>query len=201
MQPVSVAITDEGPNGLAVHVVNDRATPLDAMLAVSLLRNDAASVSAPTRAISVSPRSAAVFSVDALYGTFHDTAYAYRFGPPGHDATLATLRDAAGAVISETVHFTSGLPNERRSGQLVEGSALRIDDRTVDVVLRSSGFAHFVAIQSASFVPDDNYFHMAPGTERVVRLSAASSGARFDAFVQPLNAFDGFNVVFSSVDV
>ena len=45
---------------------------------------------------------------DAIFEHFLDTAYAYRFGEPSHDVTVATLTDASGAMISEAFHFPLG---------------------------------------------------------------------------------------------
>jgi beta-mannosidase len=44
-----------------------------------------------------------------LWGGFFDTALAYNFGPPSHDATIATLRAEVGdAPVAEAFLFPLG---------------------------------------------------------------------------------------------
>jgi beta-mannosidase len=194
MQPVAAAITDEGVNGLNVHIANDRATPLDAELRVLLLRGAGTIVASVETPVQVPARGTHRIVVDAILGRFHDSAYAYRFGPPGHDVVAATVTDARGQVLSEAFHFSHGLPSAQSDDTLVSGHATRTSDRTVEITLRAAKLAQFVAIQADGYLLDDNYFHMTPGAERVIVARAHDASARFDGFVQPLNAHDGVRI-------
>jgi beta-mannosidase len=200
MQPVAVAITDEGANGLHIHLANDRAADLHAELTLSLVRDGATVVASATAAVHVLARSAAVVGADALLASFHDSAYAYRFGPPGHDVAIATLRASDGRLLSEACHFPLGLPTVKSGGMYLSGYASRIAEGVIEITLRAERFAQSVALDTGDFVPEDNYFHMAPGSERIIvaRANATGGDLRFDGFAQPLNAAEGVRIVLAS---
>ena len=57
------------------------------------------------RDITLAPREFVSLSSNALLGRFFDITYAYRFGTPAHDATVARLLDPeTGAIIAESTH-------------------------------------------------------------------------------------------------
>ena len=129
--------------------------------------------------MTVPARGSVSLSADALLGRFHDVAYAYRFGAPGHDLVVATLHDASGVRIADAFHFPLGLPSARRD----DGRADRGRRATRRWVGRASTcerseFAQSVAVDGGDAVPDDNYFHVAPGDARVVRVSSSVERAR-----------------------
>jgi beta-mannosidase len=91
--PIALWTVDEGLNGVDIHLANDAATPLAGRLTVSLLRAGDR-VDGAERAVEVAPREVARFGVEQLIGRFVDASYAYRFGPPGHDAIVVTFTGA-----------------------------------------------------------------------------------------------------------
>jgi len=201
MQPVAVAITDEGANGLYAHVANDRSDELHAVLDVAMLRGASTIVVSKSTRIVVPGRGSSSIAVDDVVGGFHDSAYAFRFGPPGHDAVIVTLRDHSGAVLSEAVQFTATRSTARTDDVSVSAHARQLSAEVVEIVVKASRFADSVAIDCGDYIADDNYFHIAPGTERTVIARAARSGAKFTGFVQPLNSHDGVRIVMSNADV
>ena len=66
------------------------------------------------RAVTLAPRSSRTIAACDLWGAFYDTAYAYRFGPPSHDVTVATLARGDGTVIAQAFHFPQGRGHARR---------------------------------------------------------------------------------------
>ena len=68
--------------------------------------------------------------------------------------------------------------------------ALQRLDVAVEIMLCAGRFAQSVAIDAGDFVPEDNYFHMAPGSERIILARAATPGAPFTAIAHPLNAYE-----------
>jgi beta-mannosidase len=191
MQPRAVTITDEGANGLHIHVTNDREQDLEAVVRVALFRNGAACIASGSAAVTVPGRGASFVVADALLERFYDVAYAYRFGPPGHDLVVATLHDASGARIADAFHFPLGIPSARRDDVGLTVDAERHADGSVAVVVRAERFAQSVAIDAGDAVPDENYFHLAPGDARVVVFPASAGKPLSEVFVQPLNAHRG----------
>jgi beta-mannosidase len=194
MQPVALAITDEGANGVHVHIANDRAGDLAGVVRVALFRDGRVCTATGTAAVTVPARGSACIAADVLLGRFYDVAYAYRFGAPGHDLVVATLHDASGARIADAFHFPLGLTSARRDDVGLGTDVERRADGSVALVVRSEQFAQFVALDAGDAVPDDNYFHVAPGDARLVTFPAASSVRLTEIAVQPLNACDGVRV-------
>jgi beta-mannosidase len=194
MQPVAATITDEGVNGLHVHVANDRACEVQGEVRVTLYRDGATCVASGTAPFVVPARGAAFVNVDAVLGRFHDVSYAYRFGAAGHDLVVATFTDASGVRIAEAFHFPLGAPSAQHADTALSATAERRDDGAVTLLVCAERFAQSIAVDGGAAVPDDNYFHVAPGDARLVTFSAAETAHLSEVFVHPLNAQTGLRV-------
>ena len=180
--------TDEGVNGLAVHVINERDQPLAATLQLALHRDAHASVVVTHEvAIDLPARGQSELRVSALLPWFIDTTYAYRFGPPPHDLAVARLvaRERA-AVLSDAFYFPVGLPREQSREIGLRCELLR-DARGATLELHSERFAQSVFIEVPGYQPEDNYFHIAPGAQRRVRLSHSAGTAESSGRISALN--------------
>jgi beta-mannosidase len=168
LRPTALLVTDEGVNGLALHVVNDGARALTARLRVELFRDGEVKTGEGERDVVVAGRSAITALADGLLPGFADTSRAYRFGPPGHDVVVATLLDgASGEPLAEAIHLHDPARPPPCSG--LEARLARGADGLV-VELRSPRFAHAVSLVVAGYEPEDNYFDVRPGGSRRVRL-------------------------------
>ncbi|MDF2120072.1 glycoside hydrolase family 2 protein [Roseiarcaceae bacterium H3SJ34-1] len=169
-RPVQLLASDEGVNGLQAHVLNERARTLRAILSLECLRDGHVRVAQGAQEIEVSGRSTLAVSATALLGGFFDTTYAYRFGPPAHDANVLRLTDRdSGDLLVEAVHFPSGRGQERHDAGL-EAAAERQGDQFW-LVVSCKRLAQAVTIEDRAFQPGDNYFHLAPGAPRRILLS------------------------------
>jgi beta-mannosidase len=170
LAPVGLAITDEGTSGLAIHVANDRPDVLRGELELSMFRGGEIAVGRAARAIEVPAHGALELNAVELLEHFMDLSHAYRFGPPTCDLVVARLGDA------EAFHFPLGLPRGR---ELDVGLAIESRGGGTFAV-RTRRFAQSVCleVEGAGRVPaarpSDNYFHLAPGTEKLVRIAGAA---------------------------
>src|SRR2546430_9580585 len=98
LAPVAVWMTDEGLNGIDVHVANDRPEPLRARLHVELYRDSELKLEEASEELDLGPHGAAARKLEALLGRFVDASYAYRFGPPGHHVVVASLESEDGLI-------------------------------------------------------------------------------------------------------
>ena len=180
-------VTDEGLNGLALHAVNDRAAPLAATVSVHMVRGETIVAQGEER-VTIPAHDSVELRADAILGRFTDVTYAYRFGPVGHEATVATLTDAAsGAALGRACHFPQGLRDERIDIGL-EAAAEPLDNRSWRVRFQSRRFAQAVAIDAPGMVADDDFFHVPPGATHEVTLSAPAASGTLLATAKALNS-------------
>ena len=170
MAPVALFALDEGLNGVHLHVVNDGATALEGTVRVELFSRGELLSETAERAIDVAGRSAHKLSADALFDGFRDLTWAYRFGPATYDVIAATLLNREGEALSHAFHLPLGLAREREADIGLSATAAPIGDGRWRLAIRATRFAEFVALRLDGFRPDDNWFHLAPGTERIVTL-------------------------------
>ncbi|MET0342509.1 MAG: glycoside hydrolase family 2 protein [Polyangiales bacterium] len=169
-----LGLTDEGLNGLAAHVVNEQAAPLDASLHVALYRDGELLVVEGGRALHVPARGALSLPVDALLPRFADATYAYRFGPPPHDLVVATLH-RGDEVLARAHHLPLGRARARAELGLV--GTLGAAEGGAWLSVTSRAFAQHVRIDVPGYLPEDDFFHLAPGETRRVWLAARSERA------------------------
>ena len=180
LAPVSLAITDEGVNGLAVHVCNDPATPLDGRLEIDLYRSGEIPVGHARAEVHVPAHGAATVAAASLFDEWLDLSHAYRFGPPLADVIHAKLI-VDGALRCETFWFPAGLSNTREQDIGLTAEILSRDDGDAVLRLTTRRFAQSIAIDVSGFVPADNGFHLAPGQSRDVALRRKSAAPRTTA--------------------
>ena len=168
-----VVLTDEGLNGLDIHVLNESAEPLEAELRLSCLRGGETVVARAERQVCVPPHGTLRLAAASLLDRFFDIAYAYRFGPPAHDVTCVHLLDAKSEVIAEACHFprTRLLP----TGALDLRVDVEQDDAGWWLRLAARRFAQHVQIRDDFFLPAEDGFHLSPLHDRRVRLVPAES--------------------------
>jgi beta-mannosidase len=166
-QPVSVSISDEGGNGLYVHVNNERATVLEATLQLNFYRGGEINVGSVSKRITLAARETAAIAATSLLENFQDLSYAYRFGPPQQDLVVATLGE------SQSFHFVNGLSAARELDIGLQASVTPSGELTIT----TRRFAQSVWIEADGFRASDAYFHVAPGSQRVVLLQRTTADA------------------------
>jgi beta-mannosidase len=185
---IALLLIDEGLNGLDLHVVNESPEPLDGEVRLAVYRDGEAMVASGSKVERVLPRSATTLRAAALLPHFFDLTYAYRFGPPAHDVTVATLVDAATeAVLDQAFHFPNGLGSFPPCELGLDASLVEIDGGRYAVTVRTRRFALSVAVTAPGWVPDDNYFHLPPGGEKSVTLERRSGQGPPQGFVHAQN--------------
>jgi beta-mannosidase len=182
-RPVQVAITDEGLNGLAIHLINESAATVRAKLVLRCYQNSETVVMRRDRDVELPPRSNQTLSSAALIGSFFDITHAYRFGPAALDVTAITLDDAAtGLRLADAAHFPLGRGGLRADPDLsvetVGGDKLKI---------RATRFAACVQVTDAGWRVADEGFNLLPGEERIVQLIRVAGTAEPAGTVRATN--------------
>jgi beta-mannosidase len=175
--PLAVLLTDEGLNGVAVHCCNDRAEAFRGVLVVELFDAAGRSVANADRPVEVPSRGGATFDAEELLGAFWDVAYAYRFGPPAHDAVVATLRDGSGGLRGRGVHLPLGLARPVEVDLGLEAAVVEDDGNGFVVEVSTRRLAQFTTVTAPGYVASDSWFHLPPGSPYRVGLLPVVPGA------------------------
>ena len=175
-QPLQIILTDEGLNGLHVHVINETDAPRTILLTLRCLRDGEAVAEQAALTLTLAPRETRRLVAAEMFDHFFDFTYAYRFGPPAHDVVIATLHQAGedNALLSQSVY----LP-DRRAAALHEpglrASVAREDDAWW-LTVSTQRFARWVHIDDHAFQPEADWFHLGPGESRRLRLMHEAAG-------------------------
>ncbi len=189
-KPLQLVVTDEGVNGLYVHAINE--AHADRELGISLECITAAGdiLASGEVTFSLAGRQARTFTGTQVLGAFFDINYAYKFGTRGHDIVVARMRDlSTSEIISDACFFPGGRGNAQyETGLKVE---LLEHQNVFSLNIHCSRFAQTVTIDDEFFLPSDNYFHLAPGQIKNIRLERFKENAsRPSGVVSALNGLD-----------
>jgi beta-mannosidase len=189
--PLRVTTTDEGTNGLAIHVANDGPLPRSVKLSLRCLSRSGLSVAGGESTLEIGAHDARSLWATDLIGAFFDVTHAYRFGPAAHECVHVSMEDAETEErLDEAFHFPLGRDRAMTPANLT----VTLDRDLSDVpILRiaTDRTAQGVAIDVPGYLPRDNWFHLSPGRERLVRLLArggTSTDAVISGTVRALNA-------------
>lgn len=175
LAPVALFLSDEGCNGIGVHLANDTPRPQQGDLEIALFRG-AILIARGHQSVSVPPRDSLERNAADWFDGLYDLSYAYRFGAPSHDLVAATMRNASGIVIGRAFHFVPGLPSAASPEVGLTADARQGADGTWELMVRTRDFAQSVAVELVGYSSDDDFFHLAPGEERVLRLRRDEAG-------------------------
>lgn len=168
--PTGLAVSDEGLDGLACHVLNESDAARDLQLRLTCLRHGKTPVIDTTLALTMPARASRTLMSSEIIGTFFDVTAAYRFGPPSHDVTIVSLLGGGETEpVAQAFHIASQQLGER--GDIGFDAALTRDGDAWHLTLRCDRFARRVFIDDRRFRPSDNYFHLDPTTPRRIRLT------------------------------
>jgi beta-mannosidase len=169
MSPVGLVLTDEGLNGLHAHVLNDTSNGVDGTLRVDLYVRGELQVERAETPMSVRARSAESVEVARLFNSFRDLTNSFGFGPPAHDLVRVSLLASDGSELAAVCHLPAGglRPVEPELGL---EATVSVTDGSWTLEVSTRRFAQWVVVECAGFVPDDSWFHLAPGVTKVIRL-------------------------------
>ncbi|MEQ1409082.1 glycoside hydrolase family 2 protein [Neorhizobium sp. Rsf11] len=175
-RPVQIIFADEGTNGLDLHLLNETGGTLPVVLEVTCLRDGRIPVVSGRRELTLPARGSESLACVDLFGAFFDANYAYRFGPPSHDVTVARLKHAeTSELIAEAFHFPLGRAKALHDAGF--STSLEEDDGAFWLQLSTDCFAQSVSIDALGYRAGDNWFHLAPNAPKRVQLEALPGAA------------------------
>ncbi len=184
--PVALLLTDEGLNGLGLHIVNDTAEPFSGSVRVSLYAGEHL-VEEVSRPVKVGPCSGTVMEAGSLFDGFRDISYAYRFAPPAQDVVVGSLLDDAGQPVSQVVHLPLGRGRSREGDIGLAATARETAPGRWALDVTTRRFAQFVVVDVPGFVAADSWFHLPPAATRSIPLTALTATGPPRGYVSALN--------------
>jgi beta-mannosidase len=183
--PLRLSMTDEGTNGLYVHVINDAPQGVRGKLTFSCLKYGKVAIVNTATDFALDARSGRSVAAFSLLGQFFDAGHCYRFGPALHDTVIATF-EPEGHEAVDSFFFLSSPETATEADVKI---AIERNRAEYWMSLSSSRTLRFVEIVDDTFVPEDNYFHLAPDREKRIRLepSAGAAGARPNGHITAIN--------------
>ncbi|MFC6741210.1 glycoside hydrolase family 2 protein [Methylobacterium tardum] len=170
-RPVQVSLTDEGLDGLHLHVVNETPTARALTLALTFCDVGGRVAARAERDLALDGHAALTLSSADVLGRFFDATDSYRFGPRIHDLAHARLSEPDGTIVAEGFHFLVPRPSTREDIGLTAEPAITADGPALRIATARLAFA--VQIRAPGARAADNGFHLAPGTTRTIAFPGA----------------------------
>jgi beta-mannosidase len=189
LQPRALFFSDEGCNGLALHVINEAGAPLRATLSLRMFRGERAIAGESTTRLVVPQHSTIEVAAASLLDGFSDLSYAYRFGPPPYEVAVGTLiDDDSSSQVAQAFHLPGGPRLAAQTDPGIEAVAMAHTDGAFQLEVRSRAHAQAVTIRAPGFWCEDQYFNLAPGGVRKLALRPfAPAGTTLRGAVHALN--------------
>lgn len=172
-QPMALLLTDEGNDGLDIHLVNDTPHAARYTLQVQLLQHGKQPTAQGSCEVEVAPHGSTTVNATEVLGAFADVTYAFRFGPPAHDTVVVSAMPLSPPPSEwhaelHATHFPLGLLSDRLPLGLK--ADLAYTDSGWQLNVSTDITARYVHIEDEAYLPSDNYFHLAPGVHRTIHL-------------------------------
>jgi beta-mannosidase len=192
----AVLLTDNGLDGLQLHIINETAAPLNARIEFEIYQHGKTKIAGAQSALTITARGTETLLGDTLLGRFYDTTYAFRFGPPQHDVVTARLLNADdSSVIAEDFYFPQGLALPTQEHTDIHAEATFDTAGNVVLTLTSDVFLQSVALSTENFMPDSNYFHLAPQQCKRIYFTAMHGNInKFKVYIDMLNCRESLTV-------
>jgi beta-mannosidase len=178
LAPCAIWTTDEGLNGIDIHISNDGPEPIDVRLRAALYHSGQRRIAESCTAARIGAHTTQTYGLERILGRFQDVSYAYRFGPPGHDIVAISVYGGYDETpFAQCFRFVGDRTAQRAPISEFDftGQFQMLAEGKVELLLTASRFAWGVRVASLGFLPDDAYFGMEPGCKRRLVLTPTHS--------------------------
>ncbi len=172
-QPCTVLLTDEGVNGLWIHLHNEQSHDQSVELELSAWLGGDVRVAHGRKALTLPARSAQSLSALDLLDAYFDLTHACQFGPRVCDAVVVSMKGVCG-LSEQAVYFCGGLHSHQEPDVGLSAQATLLDPYTAVVTVKTQRFAHGVHFDVPGCQAEDDFFHLPPETE--IRVTLRSTG-------------------------
>ena len=186
-QPISIVLTDENINGLHIHVINESKELLKAELELNVFHKGQLEITSGKTMVEVLGQSKTSLNADSILGQFYDITNSYRFGPKKHNYVLVRLIKNERVLCQKHYFPDSELPDFVQASE-IKITATEIDSGDIEVTIDATKLLFGINIECEGYLPDDNYFHLAPNFTKFITLRKTEIKAkRFKCYLSALN--------------
>jgi len=198
-QAINICITNESLNGLHVHVTNETREDFTGALEIKLLNEFSIVMVSQRIELSIASGAVDLIKLDQALGVFHDATYTYRFGRPQHFVVAARLEDDAAGEMNTAFYFPNrSLPRAEDSANLA-ATMSECDDGSYVLELTCEKFLYALNIDMPGFIPDENYFHLMPGTSKRIKTHRYNGAlSRVKGYISAINMSEDVKIKVSS---
>ena len=172
-QPCTVFLTDEGVNGLWIHLLNEQPRDESVVIELTAWQGGEVLVVQGRLAMTLPARSAQSLSSLDLLNAYFDLTHACQFGPMLCDAVVVSLKGQRG-LSAQAFYFVGGLKTTQEPDVGLHAQAIFVDRYTAVVIVKTQRLAIGVHFDVPGFQADDDYFHLQPQSE--IRVTLRSAG-------------------------
>lgn len=187
-KPVGAYCVDRGLDGLYISVINETADELPVTLELSGYKSGYIETVKASRELVLASRSTTTVCADEMLGYFADLTYSYRFGPQQHDVIRVQLRTDGEQWLHEDFYFPGGYAVQTQKVEGITVEVITREDGEPALTIFTPHFLQSVRLELKSYEAEDNYFHMAPNSQRVIRLRPlAGASSAVKGYLEALN--------------
>jgi beta-mannosidase len=191
-----VLMTDEGLDGLKIHILNESQNELSGVLELEFFSFQKNRLVHVLKDVCIGARASLSFQSDELVGYFTDVTNSYRFGPAKYDVIRASLKKSDGKMISEDFYFPNGMNLPSHDCNCVQMTADYLNADEVELTIKSNLFLQNVYLSAVGFTSEDNYFHLAPNVVKkiILKINDNKSPIQFKLDLTAINLRDSVTV-------
>ncbi|EAR11161.1 hypothetical protein [Reinekea blandensis] len=176
LQPLHVGLLNQGLNGMAVSLINERRESVCANLTVMCLHSGRNTQMAESLTLTLAPQSNQVMSLNQLFNRFIDSTNRYRFGAQSFDV-IAVALEFDGETVTDAA-FPSGLnlPTHFNPESLTLEGHLNVRDGHSELNITANQVVSFADVQVRKHRVWNNYQTLLPGIPACFRLEGPVQG-------------------------
>ena len=181
-----IVITDEGLNGLNIHLINESDKAIEGVLKLESFKDCHQKVIGGEIPATVPKRSTICYSSREIIPHFFDICYSYKFGPASHNVTRAYF-SVDGNDIIDAFHFPQG--HDLSQQDIGLDATLENIEGSWQLHVSTVKFAQLLHIDIPGYTPQDNWINLAPNsTFNTWLIANESAPVKPFGFVLALNS-------------
>ncbi len=171
---IAVYFLDKGLDGLFLNLINETDQPKNITLNIKAFKHGDVETLSITKSLTLTQAETEI-NLNEWLGYFNDLNYSYGFGPKQQDVVYAVITDTdSNGWIHDDCYFVADYNLPPCSFNPLHIDTVEMESGLPALKISSQSFLQFVHIDIDGYECSDKYFHLAPGTTRMICLTATT---------------------------